>query len=114
MLRDDDLDLMHRLAFFYWRRRQPERAAALAYAAFRLGKSDGRLLSLLAMTLLDLGLPDRTLAILEQAVDIAEPELERSMHHVRARALLRLGHVEQARAAFRRGLDPAASEPSAA
>lgn len=114
MLRDDDLELMHTLAFFYWRRNQPERATALAYAAFRLGKADGKLLSLLAMTLLDLGLPERTLAILDHAVDIAEPQTARSVHYLRARALLRLGHAERAREEFRLGLEILPPRPRAA
>ncbi len=114
MLCDDDLDLMHSLAFFYWRRNQPERAAALAYAAFRLGKVDGKLLSLLSMTLLDLGLPDRALAIMENGMETVDPAIARSMHCVRARALLRLGYVDRARAEFRRGLAPASPVGSAA
>lgn len=114
MLRDQDLDILHSLAFFYWRRKQPERAMALAYAAFRLGKSDDKLLSLLALTLLDLGLPDRTLAILESASGTHDPQLNRSMHHVRARALLRLGHTEKARDEFRLGLGLSVAERSVA
>ena len=96
MADDDDLELMHALAFFYWRRKQTERAAALAYAAFRLGKQDTKTTLLLAVTLLDLGLPDRSLGILEKLQDADDPLAARSAMPVRARALLRLGHVRQA------------------
>lgn len=97
---------MHALAFFYWRRNQKERAAPLAYAAYRLGNHDIKLVSLLALTLLDLNLPDRSLAVLEDVDNQDDPDMQRSICSIRARALLRLGYVERAQAEFRRGLYP--------
>ena len=100
----DDLDLMHALAFFYWRHNQIERAAALAYGAFRLGKADAKLLSLLALVLLDLGLPDRAVMALEDIDGTDDPAIAASIHYIRARALLRLGERDRAREEFKRGL----------
>lgn len=104
MSEQEDLELMHALAFFYWRRNQNERAAPLAYAAYRLGNQDIRLISLLALTLLDLNLPDRTLAVLENVAENQDPDIRRSICSIRARALLKIGEVERAQAEFRRGL----------
>lgn len=97
----DDLQLLHILAFFYWERKQTSRAAAVAYAAYRLGKKDSKLLCLLAVNLLDLGFPDRCLSVLEE-LDGDDDALGVSIGCIRARALLRLGHLDQARAEFQR------------
>ena len=104
MAESNDLDVMHALAFFYWRRNQNERAAAIAYAAHSLGHHDVKLTCLLALTLLDLNLPDRSLAVLEDVERHDDPEVERSICSIRARALLRLNRVDRAREEFQRGL----------
>jgi tetratricopeptide (TPR) repeat protein len=96
----DDIELLHALAFFYWRRNQYERAAALAYAAYRLGKVDAKLLGLLALALLELGLPEQSLAILQEAAVGADEATMSSLHKIRARAHLRLGQLDLARAEF--------------
>jgi Flp pilus assembly protein TadD len=101
---DDDVELVHALAFFYWRRNQVERAAALAYAAYRLGKTDAKLGCLLALILIDLGMPDRSLTILQETAEGADDETEASLRTIRARAYLRLGQVDLAREEFEKGL----------
>jgi predicted RNA polymerase sigma factor len=68
------------------------------------------LISLLALTLLDLDLPDRSLAVLESVEEHDDPDIRRSICSIRARALLRIGEVERARAEFRRGLGLAEAE----
>lgn len=103
---DEDLEIMHALAFFYWRRNQNERAAALAYAGYQLSeKNDVRLACLLSLALLDLGFPDRSLATLEGAARISDPNIARSARNIRARAFLRLGKLEEARKEFRLGAE---------
>lgn len=111
MKSEDDLDLLHMLAFFYWRRQQTGRAAALAYAAYRLGRRDGKLLCLLASSLLKLGFPDRCLAILDEIDISAHAELGRSSGGVRARAWLQLGDLDRAKEAFAQVVDGPASHP---
>jgi len=111
MKSEDDLDLLHMLAFFYWRRQQTGRAAALAYAAYRLGRRDGKLLCLLASSLLKLGFPDRCLAILDEIDMSTCAELRRSSGGVRARACLKLGDLDQAKRAFAHVVDAPSSHP---
>jgi|GEM_PF-5248415 len=96
-----DLLLMHKLAFFYWKHAQHERAAAMAFAALKLGMNDTRLVCLLALTLLNLGQPARSLVVLDGVDAGHNDELERTIRSLRARALLHLGHVDQARAEFK-------------
>lgn len=100
----NDLDLLHMLAFFYWRHNQAGRAAALAYAVYKLGRRDAKLLCLLAATLLKLGMPDRCLGILDEVMEPAEPSLQHSVCRLRARAWLHQGQIERARAEFRRSM----------
>jgi Flp pilus assembly protein TadD len=100
----DDAELVHGLAFFYWWRNQTERAAALAYAAFRLGKTDARLGCLLALTLVELGRPEQSLEILRLTENGEEEATQASRCTVRARALLHLGRIGEARAVFEQGL----------
>ena len=96
------LDLLHCLGFIYLRHGQPYRAVVLLIIAAQHASERADILRTLAAALVAAHMGEQALDVLRRlaALDAAEAD-HPMMRLTRARALLLLGRVEEARRAFR-------------
>ncbi|WP_376091721.1 hypothetical protein ACE7GA_22275 [Roseomonas sp. CCTCC AB2023176] len=105
-LPEETAGALHALGYVYLRQGQSRRASVLLLLAARQRPMDAPLMRTLAASLSACGLGERALEVLDHAARL-EPEADASRpgRVLRARALLAAGRREEARAAFRDGLE---------
>lgn len=95
-------DLLHCLGFTYLRHGQAKRAAVLLMVAGRAAPERPNLLRTLAAALVEAGMGDRAVGVLDRLAQLDPASADHPMARLlRARALLLQGQAEQARRMFR-------------
>ena len=101
-LDDDVLDLVHCLGFIYLRHGQPYRAVVLLIVAAQAAPDRPELLRTLCGAMVAARMGEQALLVLDRLAALQPDDAQHSMMRLlRARALLLLGRLPEARAAFR-------------